>query len=85
MRARQEYLKQQRDKLLALKKQVREKRLGAAEVTTAVEGAPLLRPSSARVAKAALAGSTPKPTADAMQLRRALASKLKSEVVDTAQ
>lgn len=31
MRARQEYLKQQRDKLLALKKQVRERRLGAAE------------------------------------------------------
>lgn len=27
IRARQEYLKQQRDKLLALKKQVREKRL----------------------------------------------------------
>lgn len=32
MRVRQEYLKQQRDKLLALKKQVREKRLGAADV-----------------------------------------------------
>lgn len=31
VKARQEYLKQQRDKLLALKKQVREKRLGAAE------------------------------------------------------
>lgn len=31
MKARQEYLKQQRDKLLAMKKQVREKRLGAAE------------------------------------------------------
>lgn len=31
MKVRQEYLKQQRDKLLALKKQVREKRLGAAE------------------------------------------------------
>lgn len=32
MRVRQEYLKQQRDKLLALKKQVRERRLGAAEM-----------------------------------------------------
>lgn len=31
MKARQEYLKQQRDKLLALKKQVRERRLGAAD------------------------------------------------------
>lgn len=30
MQARQEYLKQQRDKLLALKKQVRERRLGEA-------------------------------------------------------
>lgn len=31
MLARQEYLKQQRDKLLALKKQVRERRLGAVD------------------------------------------------------
>lgn len=38
MRARQEYLKQQRDKLLALKKQVRERRLGVAEMGAEVGG-----------------------------------------------
>lgn len=41
------------------------------------------RPRSAKVAKAALEGSTPPPPPDAMQLRRALASKLRAEVVDT--
>ncbi|KAJ0173689.1 hypothetical protein K1T71_010838 [Dendrolimus kikuchii] len=90
MRARQEYLKQQRDKLLALKKQVREKRLDAAEAdpeTGAGESSRshavhVPRPRSARVAHAALAGTAPLPPPDAMQLRRALASKLKSEVVD---
>ncbi|KAM3962445.1 cilia- and flagella-associated protein 36 [Aphomia sociella] len=88
VRARQEYLKQQRDKLLALKKQVRERRLGVADAESESGGgegsqvsAP--RPKSARVAKAALAGSPPPPPPDAMQLRRALASKLKSEVVGT--
>lgn len=38
MRVRQEYLKQQRDKLLALKKQVRERRLGAAEMESETGG-----------------------------------------------
>ncbi|XP_026735275.1 cilia- and flagella-associated protein 36 [Trichoplusia ni] len=86
MRARQEYLKQQRDKLLALKKQVRERRLGAADgaETGGGEGSQgsVARPRSARVAQAALAGVAPPPPPDAMQLRRALASKLKTEVVD---
>ncbi|XP_068619281.1 cilia- and flagella-associated protein 36 [Battus philenor] len=87
IRARQEYLKQQRDKLLALKKQVREKRLGAAETTSEMGGEGISRtpqrPRSARMAQAALRGATPQPPPDAMQLRRALASKLKAEVVDT--
>ncbi|XP_034834252.1 cilia- and flagella-associated protein 36 isoform X1 [Maniola hyperantus] len=89
IQARQEYLKQQRDKLLALKKQVREKRLDAVQNETDVGGessrqyAP--RPKSARAAQAALAGTTPPPPPDAMQLRRALASKLKTEVVDIKQ
>ncbi|XP_047034032.1 cilia- and flagella-associated protein 36 isoform X1 [Helicoverpa zea] len=88
MRARQEYLKQQRDKLLALKKQVRERRLGAADGAESGGGEGSqgngARPRSARVAQAALAGVTPTPPPDAMQLRRALASKLKTEVVDIA-
>lgn len=88
IRSRQEYLKQQRDKLLALKKQVRERRLGAAEIDVESGGgegsqSSIVRPRSARVAQAALAGSPPLPSPDAMQLRRALASRLKTEVVDT--
>ncbi|XP_059053437.1 cilia- and flagella-associated protein 36 [Achroia grisella] len=87
VRARQEYLKQQRDKLLALKKRVRERKLGVADVETESGGegsrVSAARPKSARVAQAALAGAPPPPPPDAMQLRRALASKLKSEVVDT--
>ncbi|KAG6452453.1 cilia- and flagella-associated protein 36 [Manduca sexta] len=91
MRARQEYLKQQRDKLLALKKQVRERRLGAVDTEEAhgegpgvlgAAGGARARPRSARAAAAVLAGVAPPPTPDAMQLRRALASKLKTEVVD---
>ncbi|KAG7298012.1 hypothetical protein JYU34_018772 [Plutella xylostella] len=89
VRARQEYLKQQRDKLLALKKRVRERRLGAAqeedEGAAGGEGeaSKPARPRSARVAAAALAGSAPRPPPDAMSLRRALATQLKTEVVDT--
>ncbi|XP_023939986.2 cilia- and flagella-associated protein 36 [Bicyclus anynana] len=90
IQARQEYLKQQRDKLLALKKQVREKRLDAAQNEIEVGGgegsrqyAP--RPKSARAAQAVLSGTAPPPPPDAMQLRRALASKLKTEVVDIKQ
>nr|CAD7455060.1 unnamed protein product [Timema tahoe] len=71
---RQAYLKSQRDKLLSLKKHEREKQLKAAEA----------RPQSARVAQSALAGHEPGSTVNAtntMQLRRALAERLKSEVV----
>ncbi|XP_072929970.1 cilia- and flagella-associated protein 36 isoform X2 [Epargyreus clarus] len=89
VRARQEYLKQQRDKLLALKKQVRERRLDAVEnVEESRDGESsqrsVSRPRSARVAQAVLKGSAPAPPSDAMQLRRALASKLKSEVVESS-
>ncbi|XP_038206498.1 cilia- and flagella-associated protein 36 [Zerene cesonia] len=86
LKARQEYLKQQRDKLLALKKHVRERQLDAVEIETSSGGGEgsqkAQRPKSARMAQAALAGSAPAPPPDAMQLRRALASKLKTEVVD---
>ncbi|KAJ2938750.1 hypothetical protein O0L34_g3366 [Tuta absoluta] len=88
IRTRQEYLKQQRDKLLALKKQVREKRLDAADADSEAAGGEgsrgsVARPRSAKVAQAALKGAAPPPPPDAMQLRRALASKLKTEVVDS--
>ncbi|CAG9565413.1 unnamed protein product [Danaus chrysippus] len=83
IRERQEYLKQQRDKLLAMKKQVREKKLGSLQNEGAGEGlSHSARPRSARAAQAALAGNTPQPASDAMLMRKALASKLKTEVVN---
>ena len=72
---RQEYLKAQRDKLLALKKQEREKQLQAAGKTGSRQ-----RPKSAKAAQLALAGQ-PEMNAQTLQVRRALAERLKSEVV----
>jgi hypothetical protein len=71
---RQEYLKAQRDKLLALKKQEREKQLQA------VESGNRQRPRSAKAAKSALAGE-PENNAQTLQVRKALAERLRSEVV----
>ncbi|XP_069688630.1 cilia- and flagella-associated protein 36 isoform X2 [Periplaneta americana] len=72
---RQEYLKAQRDKLLALKKQEREKQLKAVEV-----GNTRQRPRSAKAAQAAMDGQ-PEINAQTLQVRKALAERLKSEVV----
>ncbi|GBP04127.1 Cilia- and flagella-associated protein 36 [Eumeta japonica] len=101
IRVRQEYLKQQRDKLLALKKQVRERRLDQAGAQDQTDqggqllpchppppanrqpGPAPLRPKSARAAAAVLTGAAPpSPAAEALLLRRALATRLKAEVVD---
>ncbi|KAJ8897985.1 hypothetical protein PR048_003345 [Dryococelus australis] len=70
---RQLYLRQQRDKLLALKKHEREKQLQAAEAK--------MRPKSAQVAQTALAGQPDPATSKNLHVRRALAERLKSEVV----
>ncbi|XP_057315377.1 cilia- and flagella-associated protein 36-like [Hydractinia symbiolongicarpus] len=80
LKKRAEYLKQQRDKLLAMKKQEREKQLS--EYTKSQPK----RPSSARVAKQAVTGeiAAPAPSAEdqkRMAMRKALAEKLKKEVV----
>ncbi|XP_049961667.1 cilia- and flagella-associated protein 36 [Schistocerca serialis cubense] len=87
---RQQYLRAQRDKLLLLKKQEREKKLRAAAAGSAE------RPRSARAARAALSsggasagGASGAPDTDKaggadsanLQVRRALARRLKSEVV----
>ncbi|XP_023718267.1 cilia- and flagella-associated protein 36 [Cryptotermes secundus] len=72
---RQKYLKAQRDKLLALKKQEREKQLQAVE-----SGSSKQRPRSAKAAQSALAGQ-PENNAQTLQVRKALAERLKSEVV----
>ncbi|PSN29609.1 hypothetical protein C0J52_26456 [Blattella germanica] len=72
---RQAYLKAQRDKLLALKKQEREKQLQAVENATNRQ-----RPRSAKAAHSAMAGQ-PEVNAQTLQVRKALAERLKSEVV----
>lgn len=74
LRRRAEYLKEQRDKLLALKQQEREKQLAAFE-----ESAPQKRPKSSRAARKVLAGSD--IDAHTLQVRKALAERLKAEVI----
>lgn len=81
---REGYLKQQRDKLLAMKRQTREKHL-----TKFTEQQPKARPTSAQTARRVTAGekveSASKNPADDQKkfaMRRALADALKREVID---
>ena len=77
LKRRTEFLKGQRDKLLELKRAEREKQLAEAE-----KQAMKSRPKSARAARSALKKS---PSAnvdpDTLNARRALAEKLKNEVI----
>ncbi|KAK3747134.1 hypothetical protein QZH41_015122 [Actinostola sp. cb2023] len=85
MKRRTEYLKLQRDKLLQMKKQQREKNL-----VKFTEDQPKTRPMSARAARRATAGehsglapSAASPPDDKkLAMRRALADVLKREVID---
>lgn len=85
LKRRTEYLKQQRDKLLALKRQEREKSL--AKYT---EQQPKARPTSARAARRVTAGEqvdsaaskSSEDDAKKLAMRRALAECLKREVID---
>lgn len=80
MKKRQEFLRQQRDKLLAMKKEQREKQLGDAE-----KSGPK-RPSSARAARSAMR-QPPEESAQAAEdekklaMRRAIADRLRQEVI----
>lgn len=87
IRKRQIYLKAQRDKLVALKKQARSQKLGADSPAAAT---PQARPSSARVvAEATIDGKQQELIAhqqqaidaSVLQVRKALAARLKAEVV----
>ncbi|KAF2364319.1 ADP-ribosylation factor-like 2-binding protein domain [Trinorchestia longiramus] len=71
---RKEYLKQQRDKLLALKQEQRMKQLKDFEA-----GSSSSRPKSSFAAKKAMAGSKIDP--QTLQVRKALAARLKEEVI----
>ncbi|KAH8406984.1 hypothetical protein KR222_003337 [Zaprionus bogoriensis] len=88
--SRQDYLRQQRDKIVEIKKQTRAKQLQetvARSTPLAAQGA---RPSSAQVAQQLLENKDlampPAPADDAenaaLQLRRTLAKRLRNEVVE---
>ena len=82
VRQRQEFLRQQRDKLLAMKKEAREKQLRESEQDHGSQ-----RPVSARAARSALQAPThqqSQATADTdkkMAMRKAIAEKLRQEVI----
>ncbi|BFF92868.1 cilia- and flagella-associated protein 36 [Drosophila madeirensis] len=89
--SRQEYLRQQRDKIVEIKKQARAKQLQETLARGSPQGAEGARPSSAQVAQQLLenGGKTMELSAppeseenSALQLRRTLAKRLRSEVVE---
>lgn len=76
---RQDYLRQQRDKLVALKKETRRKELDV-EIN---ENQSQVRPKSAKAAKKILKGEvTGKMDTKQMQIRRTLAERLKDKIVN---
>lgn len=79
LRKRQEYLRTQRDKLVALKKEARRKQLG---VSNDFNGKASGRPKSAKAAQDVLTGTDLKIEPQQLQIRRTLAERLRSEVVE---
>ncbi|XP_063921346.1 cilia- and flagella-associated protein 36 [Zophobas morio] len=75
---RQEYLRAQRDKLVALKKEARKKHLGS---NGASKEKGKVRPKSAKAAEAVLSGEKATIEPQQLQIRKALAERLKTEVV----
>lgn len=78
MKSRQEYLRAQRDKILAIKKKVRANQLNE---TAKRSG----RPTSARAAQKLLLNDgqwNVEPMETSLQLRKTLAQRLRSEVVN---
>ena len=74
LKRRTDFLKSQRDKLLAMKRAERDKQLAEAEKSQSGT-----RPKSARAARSAFSGS--KIDSETLKARKALAAKLKQEVV----
>lgn len=84
LKKRQEYLRQQRDKLISMKKKEREKELLSAEQSNPG------RPASAQMARKMLQGNqteskTPQLSAEEqkkIEMRRQIANKLKAELME---
>lgn len=79
LKKRQEYLRAQRDKLVALKKEARKKQLNA---ENEAKDKTRERPRSARAAQAVLTGEKPNIEPQRLAIRKTLAERLKTEVVD---
>lgn len=77
LKKRQQYLRAQRDKLVSLKKEVRRKQL---DVSAKEKSA--IRPKSAKAAKAVMTGIQPNVEPQELVIRKALAERLRSEVVE---
>lgn len=78
MKKRQEYLRAQRDKLVALKKEARKKHLDS---DTSSKDKTKNRPKSARAAEVVLSGEKATIEPQQLQIRKTLAERLKNEVV----
>lgn len=78
MKKRQEYLRAQRDKLVALKKEVRQKHLTNETGVTTTKN----RPKSAKAAEAVLSGDKGHIQPGQMKIRKSLVERLKAEVVE---
>lgn len=79
LKKRQEYLRAQRDKLVALKKEARKKHL---DVDNSLNEKVKGRPKSAKVAEAVMAGdSAASIEHQQLQVRKVLAERLRSEVI----
>ena len=79
IRARQEYLRKQRDKLLSMKREARELAFAEQESETKRR-----RPKTAQAVRSALRGKPmgqPKISSEVLEARKALAQKLKEEVM----
>lgn len=79
MRKRQEYLRAQRDKLVALKKEARQKQL---DITDTASGQSVGRPRSAKAARACMTGAQVTVGTQELLIRKTLAERLRSEVVE---
>lgn len=78
LKKRQEYLRSQRDKLVALKKDIRKKHL---IVDKNVKENSTKRPKSAKAAEAILTGNNTKIEPQQLELRKTLIERLKTEVI----
>ncbi|VEN52549.1 unnamed protein product [Callosobruchus maculatus] len=83
LKKRQEYLRAQRDKLVALKKEARRKQLNNADhqSSTSSEETSKKRPKSARAAERVLDGKKPIFDSKELNIRKSLAEKLRAQVV----